>query len=647
MKKIKYIFFLAIGIILYSLSNPIYLQYEVNHQFSDYKMYKIENFKGSVVEESYNILKEHPNVFYVNRPENLNKVDLYQINYWFVDSPNRTVTLGKDLLIENHSANRESFILSNGYVFLKNSDSVLDSLLSAGIVANEVDNFYYNQLSRFIISNSFILLILFFFIVLFSIAIATTYIKEFGLRILNGQDYSAIIQKFSLDYLRSLAIVQLAIFTIYTFYKVVYLKHQITLNFALFYFILSILESLVLYFIIRISFTFLKSLDVKSILKNRLFSNELLYLFVSGQTLLLILFPFIILSTHNSYTEMSQAIKKVDDIAYLSKYQTYYGTNAALYDSLEMEQLIEYEERFHSLYEELNENDSVFYFSPDYLNYVDSGNNKKASFNVIYMNSAYYKYKAKFNTKLPQLDANSGKIVALFPFQYQNEISTVISDLGFEDSDIEAKLIDDGVELMFSDYNLSSPTQNYVEVARDKIIIIGEPTSKKSTSNNQFNMMNYFTNGQIFAEVSLPNMMEKTQEYGLSDLVTPSSKLSLFQEDIERIRYYYILSITSFVLSLIGGILITILATHIILSVKKMKIIVHFLQGRLGLSALTLPLCCYSIATLVGTLIVANYTDNLLPISVSIFILLCIGLYIVMSYYIFLNKQIQNILKGE
>ncbi|MGT2803200.1 hypothetical protein [Streptococcus henryi] len=124
MKKIKYIFFLAIGIILYSLSNPIYLQYEVNHQFSDYKMYKIENFKGSVVEESYNILKEHPNVFYVNRPENLNKVDLYQINYWFVDSPNRTVTLGKDLLIENHSANRESFILSNGYVFLKNSDSI-------------------------------------------------------------------------------------------------------------------------------------------------------------------------------------------------------------------------------------------------------------------------------------------------------------------------------------------------------------------------------------------------------------------------------------------------------------------------------------------------------------------------------------------
>lgn len=644
MKKIKFILFATICCIFYLLSKPIYLQYEVNKQFSDYEMYQIDNFKGSTVKKSFNILNDE-DIFYINRPENESNFELNQINYYFGGFNDNNITLGSKLKLENKTATEDSFAVSSGYIFSKNS-SFLSKMQNEGIAVKKIENFYNNSLSRFILENTFVLLSILLFSFLLNMTIATSYIKEYALRVLNGQEIKRVFGIFIKSYLKKLIAAISVFFLIYASYQIVVEKYQITLNYIIFYLITNALIILLLVGSYCTSLFLLKSVNIVGVLKNNLYSSYLYYIFICSQAALLIFFPIVLIASHNTYAEYNKAVKEVKGIEYLSKYQTFYGTNSIVYDSLDSDNLSLFENRFKELYMKLNTENKLHYFSPDYLNYQGSAYELEISSNLLYMNLKYYKEIAKFNREVPILSKD--KVNILVPEKEASRIDELFERIPLKKEESNILVVPDDLEISFSDYSMAEEINSYKKVAKDKVIIVADIDKISYASpNKQTYFMSIFTSGNLFTEMNFSEMMRETKDYKLDELVTPASKLSPYEESIENIEYYYNLTLYTFLLSLVAVVVMTIVSLEIILSMKKFEIIVEFLHGYFGLSKLRLPIYMYGISSVLGLGIVLWKSSSTTTIIIYLAILICIVMYSIIKYYKFLRSQVHYILKGE
>lgn len=655
MKKINYLFYLGVIIIIFSIVSPIYWQYEVNEFHDATYFYRIENFEGETVENSYHILENYAmdgsNTFYIVRPTNSENIDLMENKYYFDYKQSKNdYTVGTAIKFTTNDSSQISFSESNGYFYSDVHYVEFATLFSEqGITLTESEDIYENDLSRFLYENAVPIIAILFFTLVISIVLTLKDAKEVALLSLHGFSEFNIKIRLTLRTFTGLLISESAVFVMFiilTFFK----GDSISATFFKFYIVVLFLILIGYVLVYFISLTVMNSVNIVNILKNKDYSKSAYILLVAIQCLVIILVPVLFSSYLTNFQDVKNTKNEISRVYQLENYYTYYGTNANYYDSLSDEQLSSMNERFKVFY---NDNvDVSYYFDPAFAMYLQQYSESIYQMplqNSIYMDINYYDEIANFST-IPASNIKNNTV--LIPESFQDDTEEIINNLNLIDKSVDVRYIADNIELYYDDFgeSLSEDFSSFQKIGKNNIIVIASPDNLQNFNpyaNTIF--IENMSNGSIFFEFdNLITMMELTAEYELDKLVTAQSKISPYYNMLYNLEYYYNITVYILFLTLLSVIIINTFAAEIVINNKKKLIAVGFLHGKNILYSLKTIFMLYTFTSLIAVLTMLIL--NLLTIETCIMILglsIYVCTYLALKYYKFVNAKITNMLKGE
>ena len=657
MKRINYIFYTGVAIIIFLIVSPIYWQYEVNEFHDAAYFYKISNFEGETVAESYRVLEDgsgtDANTFYIVRPASADNVDLIEDKYCFNynDKPNN-YTVESAIKFSTNCSDLTSFSQSNGYFYSDIPFEELNAMFSDnGLSLTETQDIYENDLSRFLYDNLFPILVVIFFTFIISIILTLKDVKEVAILSLHGVPDLSVKLRLTCRTFQGLLKTVLAIFLAFTIYKLLQ-GNYLSLVFFKFYFIV-ILAILTVYTIVYfLALVATSSVDIINVLKNKDYSLPVYISLLIIQAFVIILVPILFSNYISNYDNVKNTKNEISRVFELENYYTYYGVNANFYDSLSDEDLSMINEDFKALY---NDNiDTSYYFEPVFTQYLErygESINQMPIENIIFMDDNYYNYIAHFN-KRPVNEIKNDTL--LIPFSFKDYTNKIIESLALNNKDIEIIYIDDNIEIYFDDFNseydLSSNVDTFSKRGINNVIVITSPNNLQNTNPYANTIyIDKMTNGSIFfKENSLQSMMDITQKYNIDKLVTPESKLSPYNNLLYNLEYTYKIITYTLALTLISVLIINTFAAEIIISRKKKLIAIGFLNGKNILFSMKNNFILYSIISIVSVCVMYlmnKFTVEILLVIIVLYLYIC--LYLALKYLDFVNNKILTLLKGE
>ncbi|MGL5258555.1 MAG: hypothetical protein ACRC7V_00450 [Lachnospiraceae bacterium] len=655
MKKINYLFYLGVVVIIFSIVSPIYWQYEVNEFHDATYFYKIYDFEGETVEKSYNILEKYAtegtNTFYIVRPTSSENIDLIENKYYFdTNHDNDDYTVGNAIKFTTNDSSLISFSESNGYIYSDISYEELNAYFhEQSITFSQSEDIYENDLSRFLFDNALPIIAVIFFTLIISIVLTLKDVKEVALLSLHGFSDLSIKMRLTLRTFKNLLISEMVVFVVFvvlTLFK----GDSISATFFRFYLIVLSLILMLYMLVYFISFTTMTSVNIVSVLKNRDYTKSAYMLLMVIQCLIIIFVPLLFSSYLTNFQDVENTKNEISRIYQLENYYTYYGTNANYYDSLSDDQLSSMNENFKALY-----NDNIehsYYFDPTFAMYLQQYGEsiyQMPQQNNIYMDVNYYNAIAKFST-IPASNIRNNTL--LIPESFKENTEEIINNLNLIDKNVDVIYIVDNIELYYDDFgeSLSEEISTFKKIGKNNIIVITSPNNLENHNpyaNTVF--IESMSNGSVFFKLDdLTKMMELTVEYKLEKLVTAQSKISPYYNMLYDLEYYYNIAIYTLFLTLLSVIVINTFAAEIVVNNKKKLIAVGFLHGKNILYSLKNNFILYTFASIVAVL--SMMTLNLLTIETAIMVLglyFYICIYLMMKYYNFVNAKIANMLKGE
>ncbi|MBP3223096.1 MAG: hypothetical protein J6M18_04135 [Actinomycetaceae bacterium] len=308
------------------------------------------------------------------------------------------------------------------------------------------------------------------------------------------------------------------------------------------------------------------------------------------------------------------------------------------------------EENFTNLYTALDNERNIYYCEPSYINYENTSVDDMAiESKAIYMNDTYYE-KANFSFDRPVLKKDMVNV--LVPQQYVRDINILLSDIELDISQINVITIDDDTSIEYVDYSTVTRNNGDVETfftkTYNKIYIVGHPY--EFFQRNPYymsNVMDAFTGGYAYSSVSLDEMNALVHEYGLSDLVTPVSKIQPYEKDIDDIYYLYTIALYSSLFSAVVFIVMTFTSTSVIVTTKKNEIAVRYLHGKNINSIYYIPFIFYGIGVVGSWIILLTQNAQWYMYMFSCCIFFVTGAYAYLYARKYALKNIVSIVKGQ
>ncbi|MDY6142914.1 MAG: hypothetical protein SPI14_01690 [Arcanobacterium sp.] len=640
----------------YLVAQPIYLQFLANQTFAGYQAYSIADFRGQTVEESFGALSGRPGVFYVSRPTTTSTNTFNSLNQTrhFFDPEHQGFhsSFGDVLMLEDAGVDLDTFSQSGGLVFSSSPD-VLDT---AGVDAAVTENLYRNPLLRFVESNLPVIAIVAAFALLLSVAAASAQSRENALRALHGQAEYRVTARHMIIYLRDGIAIACVLLVANLLVQVFIQRYSLTGSYFWFYGVLSfgiVLFGAVLY---ALALSLVQVKDIAGTLKKNEPSKHVYRVFIAALALLLAVFPFLMWNTFSLHAIVTHSAHETEKIKTLGQYYTYFGMNSQAYDSLNDHGLVQLEERFRALYGDLDAEGRVFYFDPLYLNYENSAAGSEYATpgaSVVLMNRQYYQRLAQFDRAMPDVSNDDAILTVLVPRQREDEVQQVMDFIRVNSRNVNTLEIPDGVTLEYADYNGYAGESlremgSFTKTASDKFYVIGSPDQMPQMNPiYNSNVTDAFTTGMVFTDVNFGEITALTHSYDLSSLVTPTSKLSPYQNDLESLRYYYTITLYAFIFSVVAFVIMTVVSTRIILLMKKKEIAVYSLHGKSIARLFTLPVAVFCLATAAGVIAVIMRGGSADLAFLCATPVLGIMFYMYVAAHDFATRHLTSILKGE
>ena len=657
MKRINYIFYTGVSIIILLIVSPIYWQYEVNEFHEASYFYQIDNFEGKTVEESYDILKHNSskedNTFYIVRPTNSDNIDLVEEKYYFNhDKVENNYTVENAIRFSVNESDLTSFSESNGYFYSDTSYEEFNTEFSKkGLSLRETQDIYENDLSRFLLDNSFPILVVIFFTLVISIVLTLKEVKEVAILSLQGISEFKVKILLTFRMFKGLFFTLAAVLAVFIGYKLLQ-KNYLSLVFFKFYFIVMIVILIIYTLVYYLALVTTNSVNIINVLKNKDYSKPAYISLLVIQSLAIILVPILFSNYLGNYQDVKSTQREIERVYELENYYTYYGVNANYYDSLTNEDLTKLNENFQRLY---NDNSNIgYYFEPDFTQYYEqygASIYKMPTKNIVYMDENYYNDIARFSKKPKQKIQNN---ILMIPSAFKEQTDEIVGSLICSDKNLEIVYIDDDIEFYFDDYNseysLSRNTKSFTKKGVNNIIAIINPNNLENINpyaNTIF--IDKMTNGVIFfKENSLQEMMELTKEYHIDKMVTAESKIAPYKEMLYNLEYTYKIITYTLALTLISVIVINTFVAEIIINNKKRLIAVGFLYGKNIAYSLKNNFIMYTIVSLISICVMFLMNKLTMQTFIAIMVLyLYICLYLALKYRNLVNKKISTLLKGE
>lgn len=667
MKKIKYLYFLCVLLIMYLITLPIYLQYEVNSHYESVPVYQIDNFKGQNVKKSYETLSNFDDVnnkiFYVVRPNTNQNVDLYQIKYIFDRKSKELVGekyFPKKLVLENKVSDAESFSQSNGYFFSNIDESQLVSLFNEeDIKIQKVSNPYYNPISRYIVSNGFIIMVVILFTLIINIILSLSNFKQAALLSLHGRKQLSIVQLFFFRYWVNLESTSCLFFLVYSIFHIFVFHNKLTINYFVFYGLVNLTVIIVASLLYMMALMTLSSININETLKNKNYSRFTYILLISLQLFIMVTMPIIFSKTLDYYYEIKEAQGQIKAVSELENYYTFSGTNANLYDALSETQFKEYEAKFNKLYHDNKENS--YYFDPAFVMYMQMNGLENLKNNpiqnVVYMNQNYYENLADFSQPKVKLSNQSNETIqVLIPQRFKEKGESIITNLELDKEKVVITPIENNNVLSFFDYYSEYEEDTAIKAAKkyakqgvNNVIVITEPQNIPSFSPVPTPFLDKYTSSSLFIRLdSLSEMIRLVNSMELDSLVTPESKLEKYLETLQQIEHEYNIALSTLFLSLTATIILSVTTSEVIINVKRKKLSVAYLHGKgIGYTLRIIYILYFgaSLASVLLTLTFASLDVFVLSFVIGLF-LFVVG-YLSLRYMYVTKYKIGELLKGE
>lgn len=657
MKKMNYVFYTGVIIIIFLIVSPIYWQYEVNEFHDAPHFYKINDFEGHTVEESYKILESHSSsnlsTFYIVRPTSSEDVDLTEEKYYFnYNNEPENYRVENIIKFSVNDSDLTSFTESNGYIYSGIEYQELNAEFSSqGLSIAEAQDIYENDLGRFLYENSLPILVVIFFTFIISMILTLGDVKEAAILSLQGASELGIKLKLICRTFKGLLRTAATIFLLFAAYKLLQGNHLSSVFFKFYFYVIFVI--LVVYtFIYILSLFAVSSVNIVNVLKNKDYSKPVYVSLLVIQTFVIMLVPFLFLNYLKNYENVRNTKNEILRVYELENYYTYYGVNANYYDSRTDEELTQINEDFKRLY-----NDHIktsYYFEPRFTQYSRQYGESIYQMplqNMIYMDENYFNEIAHFS-KVPMKEIKNNTV--LIPLSFKENTKEIIENLDLNLENIEIRYIDDDVEIYFDDYNSGYYFSDNASTFRKKgihnVIVITSPNNLENTNpyaNTIF--IDKMTNGSIFFEEdSLQSMMDLTRKYNIEKMVTAESKISPYNHLLYDLGYTYKIVTYTLALTLIAVIIIHAFTAEIIMSTKRKLIAIGFLYGKNIMFSLKNYFILYFIASLIP--VCAIFLMNRLNVKIllaSCILYLYICLHLTLRYMRFTNKEISALLKGE
>lgn len=653
MKKMNYLFYTGVIIIIFLIVTPTYWQYEVNEFHDATYSYKINDFRGETVGKSYALLKKisenDSNTFYIVRPESPKNTEEVDMKYYFtLDQKPKNYTVKHAIRFETHTSDSVSFSESNGYFF---SDLPYDQLhekfSKQNLSLSKSPGKYENDLSRFPLENALPILVVVFFTFIISIILTLKDMKEVALLSLQGMSDFTIKRRLTYRMFKSLLTTSTVIFLLYSVYKLLS-GNYLSLAFFKFYSLVLLLTLIVYTCLYFVSLSVISFVNIINVLKNKDYTKPAYLSLIVIQMLILLLLPILFSNFLDTYKDINHMKHGISRVYELKNYYTYYGTNANYYDSLNHTELSKISKQFEKLY--TDHADHGYYFEPVFSTYVESYGKdlyQMPKENIAYMDAKYYNELASFNKK-PINKAQNNMI--LIPSSFKKNTKEILDTVELIDENVDIVYIDDTIELSFDDYNSAYDSETFRKKGIHNVFVITSPTNLANIDPSENTIfLGTITNGSIFfKEDSLKSMTELTEKYQLDKMVTAQSKLSPYKDSLHNLEYGYRIITYTLLLTLISVIIINSFAAEIIIQTKKKRIAVGFLHGKHIMYSLRNNFIIYTVVSLLsaGSILMMN-KGSLETFTLILILYVYVCLYLIIKYLNFVNTKITTLLKGE
>lgn len=657
MKKINYVFYAGVVLIIFLIVTPIYWQYEVNEFQNASYFYKINDFEGKAVEDSYKILdsisSSDSNTFYIVRPTSSGNVDLVEEKYCFNhDGIARNYTVESAIKFSTQDSDLASFSESNGYIYSDISyEELNERFASKDLSIVEMQDIYENDLSRFLYDNLLPILVVIFFTFIISIVLTLKDIKEVAILSLQGVSNFKIKLRLTYRTFIGLFKTELTILVFFGVYKFSQGNH-LSFVFFKFYFAVTLIILVVYTLVYFLSVILTTSVDIINVLKNKDYSKPAYASLLVIQFLVIVLVPILFSTYLNNFKNVRNTKKEISRVYELENYYTYYGVNANYYDSRTDKELTEINENFQEMY---NANiDTSYYFEPCFTQYVEQYGESVYQMpieNNVYMDVNYYNTLAHFSKK-PLGEIKND--VLLIPNSFKTYTSDIIDSLSLKDKTLEVIYIDDNIEIYFDDYNseysIGDGSNTFGKKGVNNVIVITSPNNLQNINpyaNTIF--IDKMTIGSIFFEEdSLQSMIDLTQKYNLEKMVTAESKISPYKNLLYNLEYAYKIITYTLVLTLISVLVINAFVAEIIINKKKKLVAIGFLNGKNMMYSLKNNFIVYTVVSIISVFVVSmlhKLTATIFSVILILYLYVC--LYLTLKYLNFVNNKISTLLKGE
>ncbi|GEM_PF-431321 len=674
MKKFLSIF-LIVQMLLFSyiFNQSVYPIYMLNNfGDSNLKSYAIENSTGNALKDFYEYFdktyleEDLAKLQIIKMPMTSLNNTTYEIYHSKLADLSKEKSISKDKTFIYLNLEEEDFIDNTGVFYTDLSIEQLNTIgkhLNISIKEHNESTVEYDEilkLNGLDFAVLMILTILVLFIYTFMRIKVNALKKMIGFSpfrmILDSCKEFIFINLFSII----LAIIVHAVY--YSINHIFVMKYYIGLLIGL---LLIVLLNVCLLFLTQISIRFI---DISSMIKNKVYSDRLVYTLQGTKFLLIIIITITLNVTLSNYSSYKESVDNLDRYRELDNFYTGKGYNSQEYDKvfLDKNELTYISSNMKNLYDDLNSNSELLFESVNMVSYISSTNLNSDNTSIDNLMNSYKKnyvilnnnYINKFlelkddnNKPLGNLSINEPCI--LVPKKYKDKESEVkkyyidmYNDLVNYDvyegvpSDSKKNISDIKILYLNNDINyeffLLKNNDNYKTI-KDSIILLDTGQFSglyylNCLSNQQLSFL--LDNREIFSK--------KLYEYKLHNLINAATLLTPYMDEINFNKFVMLQSLMFSIIFIITLLFVLYTANYTEIMVNKKRFAIEYTMGFTSVRSLFPNLV---ITIIMSCLIIPAYLFN---INVYIYILiLIIDLMLLFSLYkIFIIKNAHEVLKG-